>query len=67
MAVEQVWPSGKTTKAGKQKDLGSIPLRLSFHFKSCGLKVVPSACLSVCLSACQSVYLSVSRAKGGLL
>ena len=24
-------------KAGKRKDLGSIPLRLSFLFKSCGL------------------------------
>ena len=23
--------------AGKQRDLGSNPLRLSFHFKSCGL------------------------------
>ena len=31
---EQVWPSGK---AGKQKDLGSNPLRLSFLFKRCGL------------------------------
>ena len=27
---EPVWPSGK---AGKRKDLGSIPLRLSFLFK----------------------------------
>ena len=27
---EPVWPSGK---AGKPKDLGSIPLRLSFLFK----------------------------------
>ena len=31
---EPVWPSGK---AGKRRDLGSIPLRLSFLFKSCGL------------------------------
>ena len=31
---EPVWPSGK---AGKQKDLGSNPLRLSFLFKSNGL------------------------------
>ena len=29
-----VWPSGK---AGKQRELGSNPLRLSFVFKSCGL------------------------------
>ena len=29
-----VWPSGK---AGKQRDLGSNLLRLSFFFKSCGL------------------------------
>ena len=28
---EPVWPSGK---AGKRKDLGSIPLRLSFLFKN---------------------------------
>ena len=28
---EPVWPSGK------QRDLGSNPLRLSFFFKSCGL------------------------------
>ena len=27
-------PSGK---ASKQRDLGSNPLRLSFHFRSCGL------------------------------
>ena len=27
---EPVWPSGKV---GKRKDLGSIPLRLSFLFK----------------------------------
>ena len=32
--VSQVWPSGK---AGKQTDLGSNPLRLSFFFKSWGL------------------------------
>ena len=31
---EPVWPSGK---AGKRKDLGSNPLRLSFLFKRCGL------------------------------
>ena len=31
---EPVWPSGK---AGKRRDLGSNPLRLSFRFKSCGL------------------------------
>ena len=31
---EPVWPSGK---AGKQRDLGSNPLRLSVLFKSCGL------------------------------
>ena len=31
---EPVWPRGK---AGKRNDLGSIPLRLSFLFKSCGL------------------------------
>ena len=31
---EPVWPSGK---AGKQKDLNSNLLRLSFLFKSCGL------------------------------
>ena len=30
--VAQVWPSGK---AGKQRDLGSNPNRLSFLFKSC--------------------------------
>ena len=29
-----VWSSGK---GGKQRDLGSNPLRLSFVFKSCGL------------------------------
>ena len=29
-------------KAGKQKDLGSIPLRLSFFFKSCNLQTVSS-------------------------
>ena len=29
-----VWPSGKV---GKQRDLGSNLLRLSFVFKSCGL------------------------------
>ena len=33
---EPVWPSGKA-RAGKQKDLGSNPLRFSFLFKSCGL------------------------------
>ena len=27
-------------KVGKQKDLGSIPLRLSFFFKSCNLQTV---------------------------
>ena len=31
---EPVWPSDK---AGKQRELGSKPLRLSFLFKSCGL------------------------------
>ena len=31
---EPVWPSGK---AGKQRDLGSNLLRLSFLFKNCGL------------------------------
>ena len=31
---EPVWPSGK---AGKQRDLGSNPLRLSFLCKNCGL------------------------------
>ena len=31
-----VWPCGKA-QAGKQRDLGSNPLRLSFLFKSCGL------------------------------
>ena len=31
---EPVWPTGK---AGKQKDLGLNPLRLSFLFKRCGL------------------------------
>ena len=31
---EPVWPS---SKAGKQKDLGWIPLRLSFFLKICGL------------------------------
>ena len=37
---EPVWPSGK---AGKRKDLGSIPLRLSFLFKKvvvCGHSLV---------------------------
>ena len=34
MCSELVWPSGK---AGKQKDLGSSPFRLSFLFKSWGL------------------------------
>ena len=33
-AREPVWPSGK---AGKRRNLGSNPLRLSFLFKSCGL------------------------------
>ena len=33
-ASEPVWPSGKALAwAGKQKDLGSIPLRLYFLFK----------------------------------
>ena len=39
-ACEPVWPSGK---AGKQKGLGSIPLRLSFLFKKvvvCGHRLV---------------------------
>ena len=31
---DPVWPSGKV---GKQMDLGSNLLRLSFLFKSCGL------------------------------
>ena len=31
---EPVWPSGK---AGKQRDPGSNPVRLSFLFNSCGL------------------------------
>ena len=31
---DPVWSRGT---AGKQKDLGSIPLRLSFLFKSCDL------------------------------
>ena len=31
---EPVWPSGK---AGKQRDLGSNLLRLSFLFNKCGL------------------------------
>ena len=31
---ESIWHSGK---AGKQRDRGSNLLRLSFHFKSCGL------------------------------
>ena len=35
---EPVWPSGK---AGKQRDLGSNPLRLSFPFKRCGLWTLP--------------------------
>ena len=34
MVRESVWTSGK---AGKQEDLGSIPLCLSSLFKSCGL------------------------------
>ena len=36
---EPVWPSGKALGwySGKQRDLGSNPLRLSFLFKSCGL------------------------------
>ena len=37
LTTAPVWPSGKAGKAGKRKDLGSIPLRLSFLFKSCGL------------------------------
>ena len=36
---EPVWPSGK---AGKQRDLGLNPLRLSFLFKSCGLWTLSS-------------------------
>ena len=31
LQCDPVWPSGK------QRDLGSNPLRLSFHFKGCGL------------------------------
>ena len=31
---EPVWPSGK---AGKERNRGSNPLRLSFLFESCGL------------------------------
>ena len=38
-ACEPVWPSGK---AGKQGDLGSNPLRLSCHLKSCGLWTLSS-------------------------
>ena len=33
---EAFWPRGWKV-AGKQKDLGSIPLWLSFLFRSCGL------------------------------
>ena len=43
---EPVWPSGK---AGKRKDLGSIPLRLSFLFKKvvvCGDCLVTSSITS---------------------
>ena len=36
---EPVWPSAK---AGKQRDLGSNPLRLSFLFKNCGLWTLSS-------------------------
>ena len=36
---EPVWPGGK---AGKQKDLGSNPLLLSFLFKRCGLLTLAS-------------------------
>ena len=45
---ELVWPSGK---AGKRKDLGSIPLRLSFPFK----KVV------VCGQSCDFVHHSLLK------
>ena len=38
---EPVWPSGKVL-ASKHKDFGSIPLRLSFLFKACGLWTVSS-------------------------
>ena len=37
VAVSRFWPSGKGIKAGKQRDLGSNPLRLSFLVESCGL------------------------------
>ena len=40
-ASEPVWPSGKAL-AGKQKDLGSIPLRLSFLFRKASEPVWPS-------------------------
>ena len=36
---EPVWPSGKAV-GGKQRDLGSNLLRLSFLFKSCGLRTL---------------------------
>ena len=48
---EPVWPGGK---AGKQKELGSNPLRLSFLFKSCGLRTLSSLTINeilICLSS----------------
>ena len=33
---EPVWPYCKELQAGKQKDLGSNPLQLSFLFRNCG-------------------------------
>ena len=41
MVTETVWPSGK---AGKRKDLGSIPLRLSFLFKKVVVQLWTLSC-----------------------
>ena len=53
---EPVWPSGKAlVRLVKQKDLGSIPLRLSFLFKKvvdCGHCLVTCVCVCVRARAC---------------